>query len=196
VPQRFRKRSRNVARKRLLAFATIVLLVALLFEIYQWIVPFRPANPLWQEVTVGQPVIDEWRYGGQDEQGYLRFYNQGQTVLLPPNAHTFDADGKFVVIEGFTPSSLTYAKPYEAIPLRWWLIGIGAMAVPILVLSIRARRRRKRMKLARRAWSLRAGERLAKLKWPQRRPLRAQRRSPRTRPAWSRRSWPIRKLFR
>jgi hypothetical protein len=189
VPQRFRKRSRNAARKRLLAFAAIVLLVALLFEIYQWIVPFQAPNPLWQEITVGQPVIDDWRYGGQDEQGYLRFYSQGQTVLLPPDARTFDANGKFVVIEGFTPSSLTYAKPYEAIPLRWWLIGLGIAALPAFVLSLRAKRNGKQMKLARRSFALRAGDKLGKLKLPKRR------RPPRASRTRFRRGWTYRKFF-
>jgi hypothetical protein len=125
--KRFRPRSKIAALRRwAMAGAAMCALLAL-FELYQIIVPFRSANPLWQEVTIGQPVIDGWAYGGEDAEGYLKFYNQSETVLLPPSSHMFDADGKFVVIEGHTPSTLTYAEPYEAIPLPWLLAGCAAM---------------------------------------------------------------------
>ncbi|MDP9729194.1 hypothetical protein FY534_02390 [Alicyclobacillus sp. TC] len=101
-----------------------------IFEIMRWIIPFESRNPLYQEVTIGEPVIAEWVYNGVDEEGYLRFFNRldDQTVVLPPDSHLFGADGRFVVLEHHTPTSLTYAEPIEALPTRWILVILGLIA--------------------------------------------------------------------
>jgi hypothetical protein len=115
--------------------AVILVALALLYELYLTIIPFHSRNPLWHEVTVDQPVIGDWLYGGQTEGGYLKFYNHSGSVVIPPSSHTFDADGKFVVIEHYTPSTLTFAEPYGAIPLRWIALTIAVLlALPLLIL--------------------------------------------------------------
>lgn len=111
-----------------LVLAVLLVLVGF-FELYSIIVPFQSNNPLWHQVTVGQSVIDDWTYGGQDEEGYLRFFNQTESVVLPPTAKIFSADGQFVVIEGYSPSSLTFAPPLEAIPLSWLVLLVAILAV-------------------------------------------------------------------
>jgi hypothetical protein len=120
--------------------AVIVCCVGL-YQLYCIIVPFQSANPLWHEVTIGENVIGDWKYGGQDEEGYLRFYNHSQTVVLPPSARLFDADGQFVVIERYSPGSLTYALPYEAIPLPWLAV-IASVLVAAAAWTVYRRRRR------------------------------------------------------
>jgi hypothetical protein len=147
VSSRFRPRTRARLRRGWLVLA--VLGAAALFELYRILLPLTSANPLYHEVTIGEPVIGEWRYGGQDEEGYLKFYNGGQTVLLPPTERLFDADGRFVVIEGHTPSSLTYARPVAAVPLSWIAAGLGAMALPGGWIWLRLRARRKRLRVRR-----------------------------------------------
>lgn len=122
---------RKGARVRFPRWSLIVAVLAFMviaFELYSIIVPFQSNNPLWTQVTIGQPVIDNWTYGGQDEEGYLRFYNRGESIVLPPSAKLFSADGQFVIIEGFSPSSLTYAYPFEAVPMSWLVAG-GAVVV-------------------------------------------------------------------
>ncbi|MBX5435707.1 MAG: hypothetical protein IRZ33_00660 [Alicyclobacillaceae bacterium] len=111
------------------------------FELYRVVVPFEPKNPLWREATIGERVIDNWQYEGLNEEGYLKFYNEGQTVLLPPSAHLFGADGKFVVIEEYSPNSLTFAEPYDAVPLSWILAAMLTVAPGIWLLVRRLRRR-------------------------------------------------------
>ncbi len=147
---RFRVRKGNFNRKRLLLLGAGLFIAAALFELYQLVIPFQSANPLWHQVTTGEPVINDWKYEGQDEEGYLKFYNQGQTNLLPPNARMFDADGKFVVIEGHTPSTLTYALPYEAIPMRWVALAVGGAGMAVGVLALRKNASGKRLKFTRR----------------------------------------------
>jgi len=140
VTGRFRTRTeRRVPPWVLLLF--LVLAGISIFELYRLLIPLQSVNPLWQEVTIGEPVIDSWLYGGRDEEGYLRFYDQGQTIVVPPTAHTFAADGQFVVIEKFTSSSLTFAEPYEAIPLSWIAIGGIGFAGSLWLLMRRLRRR-------------------------------------------------------
>lgn len=143
LASRFRVQYRRRTGRRRLGLVFMLSLGLLgLFELYRWIVPFDTLNPLWVEATIGQPIIDNWRYGGQDAEGYLKFYDANQTVLLPPDSHLFDANGWFVVIERHTPSSITFAQPYNAIPLGWFAIGGGIAIVPIgyVFLRIRARR--------------------------------------------------------
>ena len=146
--QGFQPRSRAMLRRRLFVVAVAGFLGLGLFELYQIVVPFQSANPLWREVTIGQPVIDHWQYGGQDEEGYLKFYDGGQTVLIPPDARMFDANGKFVVLEGHTPSSLTFAQPLEAIPMPWIVVVTGAVVVPAAVALV--------FKLRKKRWRVRA----------------------------------------
>jgi hypothetical protein len=112
-----------------------------LFELYRLLVPFDNLNPLWSEATIGQTVLDNWRYGGQDAEGYLKFYNDSQTVLLPPNAHLFDANGRFIVLEQHTPSSITYALPRNAVPMSWIMGGAVLVALPIGFMIFRLRNR-------------------------------------------------------
>ncbi|MCF8563860.1 hypothetical protein LLE49_03780 [Alicyclobacillus tolerans] len=128
MPGRFRSRSARRLPSRA-AIALFVVAAALAIEVFRIAIPFHTVNPLYQEATVGQPVIDGWMYGGQDEEGYLRFYNQGQTIVIPPSSHTFDANGQFVVIEKFTPNSLVFAQPYDAIPVPWLLAGFGVVLI-------------------------------------------------------------------
>ncbi|GMA50250.1 hypothetical protein GCM10025857_16070 [Alicyclobacillus contaminans] len=146
---RFRPRKRRLPGTAWLFVGAGLAGALALFELYQMVIPFQSANPLWREVTVGEPVIDSWRYGGLDEEGYLRFYNNGQTALLPPSAHTFDADGQFVVLEGHTASSLTFASPYEAIPARWLISGAAVLCLGGMVLWLRRRARGPRLRLKR-----------------------------------------------
>jgi hypothetical protein len=130
VANRFQKRRRRRV-PGLLYVISLVLCAIALFELYRWIVPFRSDNPLFQEVTIGENVIDNWKYGGEDEEGYLRFYDDRESIVLPPSSRLFDANGQFVVIEHYSPSSLTYAVPFAAIPFKWFV----AMFV-VLVLTI------------------------------------------------------------
>lgn len=116
------------------------------FEAVRVAIPFQSSNPLWQQVTIGQSVINGWMYGGEDEEGYLRFYSQAQSIVLPPSAHLFTADGTFVVIEHYTPSTLTFAQPWNAIPTGWLFAGAGVLVVGGYVLLRRSRRRARRLR--------------------------------------------------
>lgn len=143
MPHQFRPARRRAVSAWMLGIMGLVV-VGGIFELYRWVVPFQTANPLWHEVTIGEPVIDDWQYWGKDEEGYLKFMRQGQSpVLLPPNSHMFDADGKFVVIESATPSTLVFAEPYQAIPLSWLLGGLGAVVIGVTALVVILRRRRQ-----------------------------------------------------
>ncbi|WP_051344124.1 hypothetical protein [Alicyclobacillus herbarius] len=114
--------------------AALFLLVAF-YEVYSAVNPSQSFNPLWREVTIDQTVIGDWRYGGQDPEGYLKFFQEGggETVLLPPSARVLDLDGRFVVLEGHTASTLTFAYPLAAIPITW-LVGILTAALAFLAL--------------------------------------------------------------
>lgn len=141
---RFRVRAKAAPLGRFLLIGMVFLLTFVCFELYRLLVPFMSANPLWTQVTIGQPVIHGWMYGGVDEEGYLKFYNQSSPpVLIPPDAHLFDADGEFVILEGHTPSSLTFAQPYQAIPMKWMAVGLAVTSLPIVVFSLRLRQRRR-----------------------------------------------------
>lgn len=123
---------RTRAQRRLPGwFVVLALFAALvgLFELIRVIIPFQSLNPLWQQVTIGQSVINGWMYGGEDEEGYLRFYSSGgESIVLPPSSHLFSADGTFVVLEHFSPSTLTFAEPWDAIPTSW-LAGAAVVLV-------------------------------------------------------------------
>ncbi|MCL6594156.1 MAG: hypothetical protein K6T31_09295 [Alicyclobacillus sp.] len=161
---RFRARVRSRVRRRRFGLVLAVVAAVLGYELYRVVVPFHTLNPLWHEATVGETVIQQWRYGGVDEEGYLKFYNQGQTVLLPPEERVFDADGQFVVLEGHTPNSVTYAQPYAAVPASWLAACLAVLSVPAGLLWLRWRRWRRRLHTRRprksapvqRNWSRRA----------------------------------------
>lgn len=145
---RFRVRAKAAPLGRFLFVGVIAFLSLLCMEVYRLMTPFVSANPLWTQVTIGQPVIHGWMYGGVDEEGYLKFYNQASPpITIPPDAHMFDADGEFVILEGHTPSSLTFAQPYEAIPTRWLVVGFAVIAIPTALLVLKYRLRRRGMKL-------------------------------------------------
>lgn len=144
------------SRKRLfrprgltLLLAAAVILVLIIYQLDRVIVPFQSENPLWHEITAGQVVIDNWKYGGEDAEGYMEFYQDGDPHehLLPPNERILGLDGTFVVIEHHTDSSLTYAEPIDAIPMRWILYGLGLMSLPATFICLRIRARRKRVRL-------------------------------------------------
>lgn len=146
--KRFTTRAKAAWHGRFLAVCIIIFLAVACMEVYRAAVPFVSANPLWTQVTIGQPVIGKWMYGGVDEEGYLKFYNSSTAsppILLPPNSHLFDADGKFVILEGHTPSSLTYAQPYEAVPVKWIAIAFTVVAVPGGLLWLKWRHRLRRL---------------------------------------------------
>jgi hypothetical protein len=144
VANRFQKRRRK--RVPIFFYLISILICAIaVFELYRWIVPFQSQNPLFHEVTIGESVIDSWKYGGQDEEGYLRFYNDQQTVVLPPNAHLFDANGQFVVIEHYAPASLTYAEPFAAIPPKWMIAMFATLVVFIGSAFLRIKHRPRKL---------------------------------------------------
>ncbi|WP_157076253.1 hypothetical protein [Alicyclobacillus kakegawensis] len=130
--------------------AAVLLLLAAVYGMYSAVDPSQSFNPLWREVTIGQTVIGDWRYGGQDEEGYLKFYSRGETVVLPPSARVLDLDGRFVVLEGHTASTLSFAYPLAAIPLPW-LMGILMAAAGCVGFVWRRRRalRRRRWQSSR-----------------------------------------------
>ncbi len=76
--------------------------------------PFQPANPFLREITIGQSVLGDWRYGGTTTSGALRFYEAYYNIELPANSTTFAADGMFVRIDGHTPTTLTYEPAVES----------------------------------------------------------------------------------
>ncbi|MCY0888121.1 MAG: hypothetical protein OWQ59_06640 [Alicyclobacillaceae bacterium] len=109
------------------------------FELTRYIIPFEARNPLFHEVTIGEPVIEHWKYGGVDEEGYLRFYNGIQTIVLPPGSHMFGADGTFVMLEHHNATSLTYADPLEALPLRWIIVILSSVGAVVGFVAWRLR---------------------------------------------------------
>lgn len=117
------------------------------FELYRWIVPFLPRDPLYHEATIGEYVIGNWTYQGEDEEGYLKFSNGNSSpVLYPPSEHTLDFDGKFVVLETASPGAITYADPIEAVPARWLGIIIAIFTVGFASMSFMWRRRRNKVR--------------------------------------------------
>ncbi|WAH36593.1 hypothetical protein [Alicyclobacillus dauci] len=118
------------------------------FEAYRWVMPFVARNPLYHEVTIGESVINSWRYGGEDEEGYLRFYDtsSGQTAVLPPTSKLFGADGQFVVLESASPGSLTFAEPLESAPPIWYAIMLLFAGLSLWLIMYRMKvGRKKRM---------------------------------------------------
>jgi hypothetical protein len=144
------RRWRRVSHPRrihvlLVAFVcTFVCIVG--FELYQVVVPFHTQNPLWNEATIGEPVIDQWKYEGFDEEGYLTFSNGKDNAhsVLSPTAKMLALDGKFVIIEKARPESLIYALPYEAIPMKWMIVSAAIVAALIGFVIVRIRIQFKR----------------------------------------------------
>lgn len=129
---------RRIRAPRWLWVTALLGICLIAYELYDVIIPFQAQNPLFKEVTVGQPVINSWSYGGEDEEGYLKFVNSGGvTDVLPPDSHLVSLDGQFVVIEHFTPGTLTYALPMEAISLPWLIGGVAVIAGGVWVLHRR-----------------------------------------------------------
>lgn len=132
------RRRRGLNAKRWLIVVALLGILLLIYELYDVIVPFKAQNPLWKEVTVGEPVINGWMYDGEDEEGYLKFYNQsGVTHVLPPDSHLISLDGEFVIIEDYSTGTLTYALPMEAISLPWLIGGAVVIVGGIFVFSRR-----------------------------------------------------------
>ncbi|AEJ42510.1 hypothetical protein [Alicyclobacillus acidocaldarius] len=109
--------------------AVALALFLTVYEGYRIIMPFVARDPLYHEVNFGQRVIDDWQYEGENEEGYLLFYNptNGDRAMLPPQSRLFGADGKWVVIEHADAASLTYAEPLEAAPWYVYLLLLAAM---------------------------------------------------------------------
>ena len=76
--------------------------------------PFQSANPFLREATIGQSVLGDWRYGGANSLGEMKFFDAYQSVTLPRDATTFAADGEFVAIDGHTPSTITFEPAVES----------------------------------------------------------------------------------
>lgn len=134
APSRFLAKKRKKSKIRVwLLLVSLPLFILVLIELYKWLIPFNTVNPLWRDATVGETVIGDWKYEGYDEEGYLKFYNHGQTHLLPPTSHLLALDGQFVVVEESSPNSITFApKLYQAIPFHWILSMFGFLLLVLL----------------------------------------------------------------
>ena len=93
--------------------------------------PFEQANPFLKEVTIGQAVLGDWRYGGADAV-HLKFYDTYQSIPIPANSKTFAADGEFVSIISHTPSTLTFEPVIESEVMQpmvyvWVFLLLGAL---------------------------------------------------------------------
>lgn len=142
---RYKVRMRRGKGKR--DIRTVLLVVFILaavasFFIWLFVVidPFQPANPFLREVTIGESVIDQWQYSGFSN-GSLHFYNGYNTISLPAESTTFAADGQFVTIDGYTPSTITFEPSYESetFGLSTWIWIFFVLLAMLITLS----RRRK-----------------------------------------------------
>lgn len=127
-------------------FIALAVFGLLLFEMYHLLMPYVARNPMYHEVTIGEPVIDTWDYDGEDEEGYLKFYNTSShdDALLPPTSKLFGADGKFVVIERADAGSLTYAEPLESAPPIWYVVMVLLIGAAVWMIMYRLKVNRKR----------------------------------------------------
>lgn len=151
---RFRGRRRRAPIYLIAVVAVLGFLV--FFEGYRFVMPFVSKNPMYHDVTIGENVIDHWRYGGFNPEGYLRFHDTatGQTITLPPTEKLFGADGKFVVIERADPGSITYASPLESAPPIWYALMALMVAAALWLTMLRLRlKRRHQMHLRKSATS-------------------------------------------
>ncbi len=109
--------------------------------------PFQPANPFLREVTIGQDIMGDWRYGGIDPaSGYLRFYSAYQSIAIPGNSTTFAADGEFITIDGHTPSTITFEPAYESQTMGPTIVVAILLAITAVVVALRRRRPRRGIK--------------------------------------------------
>ncbi|WAH41594.1 hypothetical protein NZD89_25705 [Alicyclobacillus fastidiosus] len=142
-------RMRLVKRRGRLPYRVVFVILAIvglgLFEAYRLVMPYVARNPMYHEVTIGEPVIDKWNYDGEDEEGYLKFYNTSsdQVAVLPPTSKLFGADGKFVVIERADSGSLTYASPLESAPPIWYAVMVMFVGAAIWLIMYRLSSSRK-----------------------------------------------------
>src|SRR5579875_2795439 len=86
----------------------VLLAGGIIFELYHLLMPYVARNPMYHEVTTGEPAIDDWVYGGENAEGYLTFENlqTGQKTEWSPSTKMYSADGKFVIIEHADQGSL------------------------------------------------------------------------------------------
>ncbi|PWI57618.1 hypothetical protein [Sulfoacidibacillus thermotolerans] len=98
--------------------AYVILLVGAMVVFLLWVLisanPFQTTNPFLRQTTIGQSVLGDWRYGGSDATGQMKFYDAYQSVVIPGNATTFAADGQFVTIDAHTPTTITFEPSYES----------------------------------------------------------------------------------
>jgi len=140
-------RGRRVRKTRDVQSVLIVLLGVAAFAFFLiWVFvaldPFQSTNPFLKEVTIGQSVIGDWRYGGTVD-GKMRFYDAYyQNSVIPDTQTTFAADGEFVHIDGFTASPLTFEPAYESetFGTSTWL-WIGSILLAVILTVTRHKRR-------------------------------------------------------
>lgn len=108
---RARRGVKSVSPTAILWLAGVLTMMVWLFVSVN---PFQPANPFLREITIGQSVLGDWRYGGTTASGALRFYEAYYNIELPANSTTFAADGMFVRIDGHTPTTLTFEPAVES----------------------------------------------------------------------------------
>ena len=115
---RRRPQQKRVKRSGSRPYLSLLLLVAAILAFLLWMFiaadPFQTANPFLRQTTIGQGVLGDWRYGGTDSSGQMKFYDAYQSVLLPGDAKTFAADGQFVSIDAHSPTTITFEPAYES----------------------------------------------------------------------------------
>lgn len=125
----------------------LVILFFVMFLAAQFVhilAPYYTLNPFVHKVTIGEDVIGKWKYGGVDDAGRLQFYNGFQTVKVPAALKSFDAEGTYVVVSEYTPSTITIQTPW-AIILQWMIVwSMFTLVLAAGVLSFRPKRRRAR----------------------------------------------------
>lgn len=137
------------ARKRLNRLGPslpMILLIAatMIFLLWMFITmdPFQSSNPFLREATIGQSVLGDWRYGGTDASGQMKFYDAYQSVLMPGNSTTFAADGQFVVVDGHSPSTITFEPPIESTAIGpTGFLWVGLLSAAVFLLARRGRKR-------------------------------------------------------
>ena len=124
----------------------VILVIGAILAFLTWIIvsidPFQPANPFLRQVTIGQSVIGDWRYGGSNTNGSMKFYDAYQYVSIPENSSTFAADGEFVTLAGHTPSTVTFEPAYES-----EVLGPASYIWIILVIAVIVARMKKPKRL-------------------------------------------------
>lgn len=131
-------------RFRLSLPAVLLLSAILIFVLWMFITidPFQTSNPFLRQATIGQSVLGDWRYGGTDSQGQIKFYDAYQSVLIPGDSQTFAADGMFVVLDAHTPTTVTFEPPVESTAVGpTALVWIGLLSAAIFLFARRGARR-------------------------------------------------------